>query len=89
MEAGSPADDGGVKVGDIVVEMDGTVLDSQNALITKLNGYHEGDQVQLKVYRDPELSEKTNLNNIDVNKLGQGEYVDLTITLRVVDNMHF
>ena len=89
VEAGSPADDGGVKVGDIVVEMDGTVLDSQNALITKLNGYHEGDQVQLKVYRDPELSEKTNLNNIDVNKLGQGEYVDLTITLRVVDNMHF
>ena len=78
-----------MKVGDIVVEMDGTVLDSQNALITKLNGYHEGDQVQLKVYRDPELSEKTNLNNIDVNKLGQGEYVDLTITLRVVDNMHF
>ena len=89
VEAGSPADDGGVKVGDIVVEMDGTVLDSQNALITKLNGYHEGDQVQLKVYRDPELSEKTNLNNIDVNKLGQGEYVDLTITLRVVDNMNF
>ena len=89
VEAGSPADDGGVKVGDIVVEMDGTVLDSQNALITKLNGYHEGDQVQLKVYRDPELSEKTNLNNLDVNKLGQGEYVDLTITLRVVDNMHF
>ena len=89
VEAGSPADDGGVKVGDIVVEMDGTVLDSQNALITKLNGYHEGDEVHLKVYRDPELSEKTNLNNIDVNKLGQGEYVDLTITLRVVDNMNF
>ena len=89
VEAGSPADDGGVKVGDIVVEMDGTVLDSQNALITKLNGYHEGDQVQLKVYRDPELSEKTNLNNIDVNKLGQGEYVDLTIILLVVDNMNF
>ena len=89
VEAGSPADDGGVKVGDIVVEMDGTVLDSQIALITKLNGYHEGDEVHLKVYRDPELSEKTNLNNIDVNKLGQGEYVDLTITLRVVDNMNF
>ena len=45
--------------------------------------------MHLKVYRDPELSEKTNLNNIDVNKLGQGEYVDLTITLRVVDNMNF
>ena len=89
VEAGSPADDGGIKVGDIVVEMDGTVLDSQNALINKLNGYHEGDQVHLKVYRDPELSEKTNLNTIDVNKLGNGEYIDLTITLRVVDNMNF
>ena len=89
VEAGSPADDGGIKVGDIVVEMDGTVLDSQNALISKLNGYHEGDQVKVKVYRDPELSENTNLNNIDVNKLGKGEYIDLTITLRVVDNMHF
>ena len=89
VEAGSPADDGGVKVGDIVVEMDGTILDSQNALINKLNGYHEGDQVHLKVYRDPELSEKTNLNTIDVNKLGNGEYIDLTITLRVVDNMNF
>ena len=89
VEAGSPADDGGIKVGDIVVEMDGTVLDSQNALITKLNGYHEGDQVHLKVYRDPELIEKTNLETVDVNKLGKGEYIDLTITLRVVDNMNF
>ncbi|MBR3109007.1 MAG: trypsin-like peptidase domain-containing protein [Clostridia bacterium] len=89
VEAGSPADDGGIKVGDIVVEMDGTVLDSQNALITKLNGYHEGDQVHLKVYRDPELTEKTNLETVDVNKLGKGEYIDLTITLRVVDNMNF
>ncbi len=89
VEAGSPADDGGVKAGDIVVEMDGTILDSQNALINKLNGYHEGDQVQLKVYRDPELTENTNLNNVDVNKLGNGEYIDLTITLRVVDNMNF
>ena len=89
VEAGSPADDGGIKVGDIVVEMDGTVLDSQNALISKLNGYHEGDQVKVKVYRDPELSENTNLNSIDVNKLGKGEYIDLTITLRIVDNMHF
>ena len=89
VEAGSPADDGGVKVGDIVVEMDGTVLDSQNALINKLNGYHEGDQVQLKVYRDPELTDNTNLDKVDVNKLGNGEYIDLTITLRVVDNMNF
>ena len=89
VEAGSPADDGGVKVGDIVVEMDGTVLDSQNALITKLNGYHEGDKVQLKVYRDPELTDNTNLDKIDLNKLGNGEYIDLTITLRVVDNMNF
>ena len=89
VEAGSPADDGGVKVGDIVVEMDGTILDSQNALINKLNGYHEGDQVQLKVYRDPELTDNTNLDKVDVNKLGNGEYIDLTITLRVVDNMNF
>ena len=72
-----------------MVEMDGTILDSQNALINKLNGYHEGDQVQLKVYRDPELTDNTNLDKVDVNKLGNGEYIDLTITLRVVDNMNF
>ena len=74
-----------MEVGDIVVEMDNTILDSQNALINKLNGYYEGDQVRLKVYRDPELSEYVNLEDINMSKLGNGEYVDLTIILRVVD----
>ena len=89
VEDGSPADNGGIKAGDIVVELDGTVLDSQNALISKLNGYKEGDTIQVKVYRDPALTEQVGLNSIDTSKLGNGEYVDLTVTLRVIDDMNF
>ncbi|MBR3017889.1 MAG: trypsin-like peptidase domain-containing protein [Clostridia bacterium] len=89
VEPGSPADNGGIKAGDIVVELDGTVLDSQNALINKLNGYKEGDTIQVKVYRDPALTEQAGLNSIDTSKLGDGEYVDLTVTLRVIDDMNF
>ena len=89
VDPNSPADIGGIKAGDIVVELDGTVLDSQNALISKLSGYNEGDTIQVKVYRDPALTEQANLNAIDTSKLGNGEYIDLTITLRVIDDMNF
>ncbi|MBR5109269.1 MAG: trypsin-like peptidase domain-containing protein [Clostridia bacterium] len=89
VEPGSPADNGGIKAGDIVVELDGTILDSQNALISKLNGYKEGDTIQVKVYRDPALTEQVGQNSIDTSKLGDGEYVDLTVTLRVIDDMNF
>ena len=89
VDANSPAANGGIQAGDIVVELDGTVLSSQNALISKLNGYKEGDVIQVKVYRDPALAEQVGQNTIDTSKLGNGEYIDLTVTLRVIDDMNF
>ena len=89
VDANSPAANGGIQAGDIVVELDGTVLSSQNALISKLNGYKEGDVIQVKVYRDPALAEQVGQNTIDTSKLGNGEYIDLTVTLRVIEDMNF
>jgi len=89
VEKGSPADAGGILPGDIVVELDGTIVDSHNALINKLNGYKEGDSIQVKVYRDADLGAQMNQDSIDMSKVGDGDYVDLTIVLRVIDDMNY
>jgi len=89
VEEGSPAAEGGVQPGDIIVELDGTVLSSQTALTSKLNGYNEGDVVSLKVYRDAELAKQADANRLDMTNVGNGSYVELTVTLRVLDDLNY
>ncbi len=89
VESGSPAEAGGIQAGDIVVELDGTVLSSQNALISKLNGYKEGDVIEVKVYRDPDLAAQAGNNTLDLKNVGDGEYITLSVTLQIVDHMNF
>ena len=83
----SPAAEGGILPGDIIVEIDGTVVSSQQALTSKLAEYHEGDTVALKVYRDEGLASQINQDRLDTSLVGNGSYVDLTVTLRVVDDL--
>ena len=77
-----------VKPGDIIVEVDGEIVSTMTALQNKLKTYNEGDTITVKVFRDDGLAEQAGQNRIDLSKIGEGEYVDLSITLRVIDNLN-
>lgn len=88
VDEGSPAAEGGIQKGDIIVEVDGTIVSTQTALTNKLKDYQEGDQIQVKVFRDEGLAAQADQTTIDQSQIGEGQYVDLTITLRIIDNLN-
>ena len=85
VEDHSPAQEGGIQVGDVIVAVDDETCSSSNALITKLQQYKEGDVITVKVYRAEGMQDF--YEHQDLSKVGEGEYLDLTITLRVIDNV--
>jgi len=88
VEANSPAEQAGIKVGDIIVECDGTIISSYTDLTAKIKDYNEGDTVKLKVWRDEGLASQIGQDSIDLSQVGEGEYIDLTVTLRVIDDQN-
>ena len=84
VENNSPAAAGGMKAGDIIVECNGTVVSSSSQLTGLIADKNEGDTLQIKVYRaegmDAYLSGES-------NKAPEGEYIDLEITLAIVDDV--
>ena len=83
VESGSPAEKAGLKVGDIVVEVDGTVITSTSQMVSILQAKNEGETAQVKVYRV-----QGGLDSVqDYNNIPDGEYVDLTVTLAMLDNV--
>ena len=80
VEDGSPAAHAGMQEGDIIVEVDGTVISGVSQLQGIVAQKGEGDSLTVKVYRVPGLAEIE-----DFTKIPEGEYVDLTITLAIVD----
>ena len=79
VDAGSPAEAGGVQLGDIIVEANDTVITTTTDLINLLSELKEGDQVNIKVFRTGvDLTESDTIPT-------DGEYVDLTVTLAIVD----
>jgi hypothetical protein len=52
VEAESPAEKAGLKVGDIISEVDGKPVRSSWELSAKVRGYEEGQQAPLEVWRD-------------------------------------
>ncbi len=52
VEAGKPAADGGVKDGDIIVSIDGKVIDEEHPLDATLAQFSPGDTVTVDVLRD-------------------------------------
>ena len=88
VDENSPAAQGGILPGDIIVEIDGTVISSHSALTSKLAGYNEGDVIAVKVFRAEGLAQFVNQNSIDLSQVGSGEYIDLSVTLRVIDDLN-
>ena len=88
VEDNSPAKEAGMQVGDIIVEVDGAIISSYTELTKKVAEYKEGDTLAIKVYRDEALAKQMDQNQIDLSDVGNGSYVDLKVTLRVIDDMN-
>jgi S1-C subfamily serine protease len=48
---GSPAEDAGVAIGDIITSVDGTLIDANHRLADVVSQYQPGDRVKLTVWR--------------------------------------
>ena len=81
VESGSPAEKAGVQVADIVVEVDGTRVSSMEEMTSILQSKQAGDTATLKVYRV-----EGGLDSYeDQTSIPDGEYIDLTVELAMLD----
>ena len=74
----SPAEAAGIKAGDIMVEVNGQVITTVSEEIEIISKLKEGDQVNVKVFRPEQVTGDGRISS-------EGEYIDLTVTLAVVD----
>ena len=81
VEEGGPADKAGIQVGDIIVDVNGTVITTSKQLQTLVYSMSAGDTLTVKVYRVPGLDSLESTDDIP-----DGEYIDLSVTLEVVDS---
>ena len=81
----SNAQRGGIEVGDIIVEINGTKIASSNELSSYIRTCSENDELTVKVYRLPGLKDHFTDRGIDLEGLdteGKDEYYHtLTVTL--------
>ena len=82
MEAGSPAEAAGMQVGDLIVDVNGVVITSTTQLQSEISRYNAGDTLAIKVYRAPGILDISGSEDAP-----DGEYVDLEVTLAVVDEI--
>ena len=80
VEAGSPAEQAGLMAGDIIVDVDDTVITDASQLQSLIGQHQAGDTLKVKVYRAEGLLDMT--ANQDAP---EGEYVDVEVTLAIVD----
>ncbi|MGN1370329.1 MAG: S1C family serine protease [Aristaeellaceae bacterium] len=80
VEEGAPAEKAGLLAGDIIVDVNDTVITDANQLISLVGQYKAGDTLQIKVYRAEGLLGLT--ANQDAP---DGEYIDVEVTLAIVD----
>jgi serine protease Do len=59
VEEGSPADEAGIELGDVIVAVDGKPVEDATDLITTLAGMAPGDEVELDLIRDGESTTVT------------------------------
>lgn len=79
VDAGSPAEAAGIQEGDIIVEVDGTVITSHTELVNLLSSYKAGDVLAVKVYRSENI-----LTAEYISELAEGEYIDMTVELKII-----
>ena len=82
VEAGSPAEAAGMQVGDLIVDVNGVVITSTTQLQSEISRYNAGDTLAIKVYRAPGILDISGSEDAP-----DGDYVDLEVTLAVVDEI--
>ena len=82
VEENSPAQKAGMEEGDIVVEINGTIITSASQMQSVVGNYAAGDALKVKVYRAPGILDIS--GNEDAP---DGEYVDLEVTLAIIDDI--
>ena len=81
VEENSPAEAAGIQPGDIIVEVDGTVITDASSLQNIILQHKADDTVSVKIYR----AENNPLTVDYINEIGEGEYIDVNVTLQVVN----
>ena len=82
VEENSPAEKAGMQVGDIIVDVNENVITSTTELAAQVAECKAGDVLKIKVYRVPGITELTGSDDMP-----DGEYIDLEVTLEVIDNV--
>ena len=82
VEENSPAAMGGMQPGDIIVDVDDTVITSTTQLTSIVGAKQAGDTLKIKVYRVPGLVDMQGNEEIP-----DGEYIDLEVVLAIVDEI--
>lgn len=85
VEAKSPAESAGMQPGDIIVEAAGEVVQNADQLVSIVSKQNAEKALTVKVYRVPGLAEALE-NPEKIAGLEKGEYIDLEISLRVMEN---
>ncbi len=80
VQAGGPAEKAGLLAGDIIVEVDDTVITDTEQLQSVIGQHKAGDTLAVKVYRAEGLLERS--ANEDAP---DGEYVDVEVTLEIIE----
>lgn len=80
VDEGSPAEAAGLKTGDIMVEVNGQVITTVSEEIEIIAQLKEGDEVAVRVWRPESVSEDGRIST-------EGDYIDLTVKLAVVDEI--
>ena len=80
VDASSPAAAAGIQVGDIIVEIDGVIITDASELQQEILKHGAGDTVSVKLYR----AATNPLEAQYISDIGEGEYIDLQVTLQVV-----
>ena len=81
VEEDSNASRAGIQAGDVIVSVDDTVISSSNALVSCIQNYNEGAELKIRIYRAPGMADAIQTDRIDLSTVGEGEYIDLTVTL--------
>ena len=76
VEENSPAANAGLQPNDIMVEVNGQVIKNVSEEMAIVSQLKEGDEVQVKVFR------------VTDTNTGDGEYIDLTVKLAMLDDVH-
>jgi serine protease Do len=82
VESGSPAEKAGLKIGDIIVEVDGNIITTTQRMVSLLQAKEPGQTVTIKIYRVEGLDSIQYPDDIP-----DGAYMDVIVELAILDDV--